>query len=597
MIFMIILGGFMKKNLFFILIILLLVIVGCADDEGFTERILNGGVSDIDVTTENGKYTDKIVLSWLSQKNVTEYQIERSQKNIDGTFDYQVIGTLDASGSPITSTAGSSSTSVSTSISSRSISTTLPDTSVSTGQKYKTVFLKTTRDINYVNSKIALWRTLKLGVKIGDTIDVVIGFKGKIAHYTRDQVVTKIHDAIKGKLVNADDVIITPVNEDGKETFQITSKIGSIRFTNENDCTDLWIKYAALRQFFDGSSKSKGDYIEVIAEENEDTGGGDTGGGDTGGGDTGGGDTGGGDTGGGDTGGGDIYITYEDKVNIAQGTDYYYKITAYNSSRNAVGKCYEVVGRARTDLAPSAPQNTLATKGNDDLVITWDPGTKPGNYFKVFVSRKETGPFSVIEENTPNTSVIFTGAKPGPYFVKVAAVNDYGESNHSNVDFGFRAITHRELYYEINRTIVLSQIKTNHMFRSGTSKLGGESFPGEKGGTMAYDAHMKGFGAEIFFDYNDYCDGYLILTGRNKTIANMSANGDLTGTINVSGLYEGSIRFAIKITSEKASGGSYYITMNGTEVQITLSSVGDAEQLPGSQPNPLPNYDMKYPNW
>ena len=87
-----------------------------------------------------------------------------------------------------------------------------------------------------------------------------------------------------------------------------------------------------------------------------------------------------------------------------------------------------------------------------------------------------------------------------------------------------------------------------------TDKLGKETVYGNFGGTLGYDAHLKGLGAEIIMPYKDYVDyrvstnseliaepakaeailtltDYFLLNGNNDTTSNMSGNGSMSGTV------------------------------------------------------------------
>ena len=120
-----------------------------------------------------------------------------------------------------------------------------------------------------------------------------------------------------------------------------------------------------------------------------------------------------------------------------------------------------------------------------------------------------------------------------------------------------------------------SQKKLTLMHKpSDTDKLGKETINGDLSGTLYYDAQSSGLGAEIVMKYTDYSDYYINndpslgvyfnITGNTDTSSNMSANGNMHGTVTCKGMYPGTVVYdQVEIKSGAAGGGSYVITPSG----------------------------------
>jgi hypothetical protein len=63
--------------------------------------------------------------------------------------------------------------------------------------------------------------------------------------------------------------------------------------------------------------------------------------------------------------------------------------------------------------------------------------------------------------------------------------------------------------------------------------------------------------------FTNFCDLYLVLNGTQVLDADLSMNGTITGQLNLSGIYNGYIRFDVSITGGSATGGYYYVSQNG----------------------------------
>jgi len=244
---------------------------------------------------------------------------------------------------------------------------------------------------------------------------------------------------------------------------------------------------------------------------------------------------------------------------------------------------------------PSAPNNVYATKcvGGDliklstsvnevyPVKITWQKpsndnpygyyvyrSTKPDSSFRKLTEDPilSTDPLEFIDENET--------ARPGSfYYYKVVSLNSLLQGRKSNNPAsdpsgnarGYGAITRDQWFREYNKTIMKSQSKLSLMHKAkDTDKLGSETINGDLSGTLYYNAAIAGLGAEIVMHYENYSDfntsfgKYFVLTGNTDTTSNMSANGNMHGTVQCSGMYPGSATYDnLQIKGGAAGGGSY----------------------------------------
>ena len=62
----------------------------------------------------------------------------------------------------------------------------------------------------------------------------------------------------------------------------------------------------------------------------------------------------------------------------------------------------------------------------------------------------------------------------------------------------------------------------------------------------------------------------MVLDGSITTLANISGDGHLDGTIDVSGLYPGYVVHDLEIVSQEKSGGHYIIYQEGSESETII---------------------------
>lgn len=142
------------------------------------------------------------------------------------------------------------------------------------------------------------------------------------------------------------------------------------------------------------------------------------------------------------------------------------------------------------------------------------------------------------------------------------------ENKHSEVVTGYGALTRKAYMCTYNKTMYTSHGKFVLMNRkSNLSKLGKEEINGTYSGTCTYQTSVKGLAGIVTMKYTNYCDNEgWILNGYTNTKANISANGNMFGTMIVSGMYPGTIVYDnMDIKKGNAGGGYYIIEQEGFE--------------------------------
>lgn len=251
-------------------------------------------------------------------------------------------------------------------------------------------------------------------------------------------------------------------------------------------------------------------------------------------------------------------------------------------------------------VSPNAATNFAATKNaaidgftNDDtkanpngvhaISLSWTAplGGADGGYNVYRSTKPDSGFRKVNEAAITETSYTFvdTSAKAGTYYYyRVLALNSLGQgANYSNVDHGYGALTIKQYLREYIKTTLNSQSKLKLMHKpDATAKLGSESCNGDISGTLSYDAKMQGLGGRVIMQYTNYADYYImndsslgvyfLLNGNTNTTANISSNGNMDGTVTVTGMYPGSVVYdRIEIKGGAAGGGTYGVTRTGID--------------------------------
>lgn len=143
------------------------------------------------------------------------------------------------------------------------------------------------------------------------------------------------------------------------------------------------------------------------------------------------------------------------------------------------------------------------------------------------------------------------------------------------------SLSPEQFLLEMDKTVKSSHQRLTRMHSSGLSGLGKEEKKGGVSGSVRFWARKtKGIvvpsEVTVDFIYTNYSDGGLVLDGTVTSVITdvMGRSGTMTGTIRVSGEYEGSVRHDLVITSGATSGGSYYVTHSGKdEYQIPWSFI------------------------
>ena len=290
-------------------------------------------------------------------------------------------------------------------------------------------------------------------------------------------------------------------------------------------------------------------------------------------------------------------LTYRDDGYLelpACATKNFYRIITKNPDNNAVSNPSEICAPA-----PFAAQNVSVSKalyipnaaananGVFPVKLTWDPpfssngaGTEIIGGYHIYRSTKPDSGFKKITE-TPVVTTSYTDNcetfKSGVfYYYKVLSLNIFGQgANYSEAASGYGALTADQYMREYNKTVIASQKYLTLMHKpADLDKLGSETIKGKLSGTLSYDAHTSGLGAEIIMHYTDYAEFYaagdpdkgyyFLLNGNSNTKASMDASGTMNGTVTCTGMYPGSVGYGgLQIKGGGAAGGYYIITRAG----------------------------------
>ena len=101
---------------------------------------------------------------------------------------------------------------------------------------------------------------------------------------------------------------------------------------------------------------------------------------------------------------------------------------------------------------------------------------------------------------------------------------------------------------------------------SALKKLGTEETTGDKSGKFLYNAKIKGIGGLATMTYQNYSDDNLVFfTGDMITQADMFNSGKMDGSMQMTGMYNGTIYFEnVTIKESKANAGTYGVKPQGT---------------------------------
>jgi hypothetical protein len=253
-------------------------------------------------------------------------------------------------------------------------------------------------------------------------------------------------------------------------------------------------------------------------------------------------------------------------TNITPGRHYYYAVAAVDARGNVSLLSPADDGFARvSDKVPGKVLNCSASDGTyiNKVTVTWTAASN-ATYYNVYRTNGTT--VFLVGDNITETSYVDTNVLPGLFSYKVAPYNAFGEGMSSDSDTGFRALTNQEFFDEAykNENAALNRIQL--LKNTGMDMLGSETIYDKDGdGTCAYKATMdlSTMTGHSTITFTNFCDLYLTLNGTQVLNVDMSMNGTVTGQLNLSGIYNGYIRFDVLVTGGSSAGGYYYVSQNG----------------------------------
>lgn len=279
---------------------------------------------------------------------------------------------------------------------------------------------------------------------------------------------------------------------------------------------------------------------------------------------------------------------------------------------------YVYVTRAQMveDYSKYTPATTTSTtepgtnsNGVHAVKITWKAPEGGAHSYNIYRSEKLESGFRKITDS----EILDTGkdeyeyidrnnaAKPGSiYYYKVLSLNSLGQGvEYSEIDaptlengiiktknadgsacgrgWGWGALSAWQYMREERKTVESSQKKLKLMHKpNNLDKVGSETINGDISGTLSYNAKVEGLGARITMPYKNYADSYIgknpslgiyfLFNGDTNTTSNMSANGNMDGTVTCSGMYPGKVIYNnVEIKGGAAGGGTYGVIRDGID--------------------------------
>jgi hypothetical protein len=198
-----------------------------------------------------------------------------------------------------------------------------------------------------------------------------------------------------------------------------------------------------------------------------------------------------------------------------------------------------------------------------------DTGYRQVTTNPVPASAESGGQFTWYDENS-------TARVRAYYYYRVLSLNALNQGKYySESKRGYGAITPTRFFLEYNKTVKNSHKKLTFMHKPGIAALGTESAAGDISGALDYKAVMADLGARITMRYQNYADYYveynddktpaassgvyLVIDGDSNTSANINSNGAMDGTMTVTGMYKGTVKYDKIEIKGGAAGGGYYI--------------------------------------
>jgi hypothetical protein len=275
----------------------------------------------------------------------------------------------------------------------------------------------------------------------------------------------------------------------------------------------------------------------------------------------------------------DISDTFYVDSSVTNDRHFYYRVTSVDDGGAQSALSDYAQGLAR-DTADSAfayvPRGVTASDGisQDSILVSWQEA-RGATAYSVYRRARADSADVLLADSLTATSFADTSAGPGFGRYRVAAIYPGGtRSSRSRYDSGYRLVTNREFLLDYNNSSVYTSQHKMSLLMAKT--LGTETVAGEVSGVAKYNAFLPSLGtAQIDIGYTNYCDDYLTLNGTYTTVVGWIArDGDLTGSITVTGIYSGTIEYHVVISDEIPTGGYYRVTQSGRPSEdITYVSV------------------------
>lgn len=268
------------------------------------------------------------------------------------------------------------------------------------------------------------------------------------------------------------------------------------------------------------------------------------------------------------------------------------------------------------DYSQYVPASTTSTtepgtnaNGVHPVKITWKAPEGGADAYNIYRSEKQDSGFRKITDSPipANGGTDFEyidkndSAKAGSiYYYYVLSLNSLGQGveksaidtptlegniiKTKNADgtpcgrgWGWGALSAWQYMREERKTVESSQKKLTLMHKpNDLDKVGDETISGAISGKLEYHAKVQGLGARITMPYTNYADSYIsnnknlgiyfLFNGNTNTTSNMSANGNMDGTVTCNGMYPGSVIYNnVQIKGGAAGGGTYGVIRNGID--------------------------------
>ncbi|HUI92466.1 MAG TPA: hypothetical protein VLX68_09495 [Chitinivibrionales bacterium] len=242
-------------------------------------------------------------------------------------------------------------------------------------------------------------------------------------------------------------------------------------------------------------------------------------------------------------------------------TAYFYRVCSVLSSGDTSLPSAPDMGEARLDTTTYIPAFSASDGAYADRVaLSW---RRPFAHTTVIAASSDsTGTvWTPICTTSTATGCSDSLVTPGPHRYRLAVISDSAAGTLYYYDNGYRLVTDKEFFIEMNKTVKHSEAKLTKL-----GSLGSEQVQGDTTGTLTYNAMMKGLSlVNVTIDYVDYRDFYLTLNGRQATaITNvLNQSGIVTDTVYVTGIYPGAVVYNINVSNGAPVSGTYTVIQQG----------------------------------